>query len=538
MGRPATAAIRLTTGEREPVRYATTTALAATLVDGRERIFGLQTVDGATPLVGERILVKNNGVLNGIYDASEGEWHRSTDARSSRNLQKGTTVHIQAGATNAGNVYAFQTDKPVIGADIITLALYMTDSAAQDVMDARDVAVAAKDTAVGAAGTATAAAGAASASAGAAATSASTAEGHKDTAVAAAGTATAAAGTATGAAGTASTSAGQAMTFRNQAEGFKNAAEAAAASVTFTKDTDGTMAANSDAVVPSQAAVVTYVAAAIAAIRNGVSSAFDTLSEIATELALKAPLNSPALTGNPTAPTQTAGNNTTRLATTAFVTAAINAVLNGVSSAFDTLAEIATELGLKAPLNSPALTGTPTAPTAANGTNNTQIATTAFVLANGGSGITLLTPQGTTSGTTKDFTVPTNAKKIMVNVAGLSKSGSSHVIVQLGDAGGIETTGYLSGAYTGGTGSNTTTGFGIGISSGADVIHGKWELDLLDATNNTWVCAANMGGSNAAYGAVEGGSKSLSQAITTVRITMVNGTDTFDAGTANVSYMI
>lgn len=78
-----------------------------------------------------------------------------------------------------------------------------------------------------------------------------------------------------------------------------------------------------------------------------------------------APKNSPTLTGIPKAPTPAAGNNTTQIATTAFVQA-IAAALN-------------TALALKAPLASPGLTGTPTAPTAAQSTNNTQIATTAFV---------------------------------------------------------------------------------------------------------------------------------------------------------------
>lgn len=68
--------------------------------------------------------------------------------------------------------------------------------------------------------------------------------------------------------------------------------------------------------------------------------------------------------------------------------------LSGVSSA------IQTQLGLKAPLASPALTGTPTAPTATAGTNTTQIATTAFVLANvpAAGGMTLLGTLATTSG--------------------------------------------------------------------------------------------------------------------------------------------
>ncbi|MGY1417443.1 hypothetical protein [Pseudomonas aeruginosa] len=81
----------------------------------------------------------------------------------------------------------------------------------------------------------------------------------------------------------------------------------------------------------------------------------------------KAPLASPSLTGTPTAPTAAAGTNTTQIATTAFV-AAVKAALDATDA-------------LKAPLASPALTGTPTAPTAAAGTNTTQLATTAFVRA-------------------------------------------------------------------------------------------------------------------------------------------------------------
>jgi hypothetical protein len=82
-----------------------------------------------------------------------------------------------------------------------------------------------------------------------------------------------------------------------------------------------------------------------------------------TTFSAAAPLASPAFTGTPSMPTgttgvtQTAGNSTTALATTAFVTTADN---------------------LKAPLASPALTGVPTAPTAAAATSTTQLATTAF----------------------------------------------------------------------------------------------------------------------------------------------------------------
>ncbi|MBA5204401.1 tail fiber protein [Pectobacterium aroidearum] len=129
-----------------------------------------------------------------------------------------------------------------------------------------------------------------------------------------------------------------------------------------------------------------------------------------------APKNSPALTGTPTAPTTAQTTNNTQIATTAFVKTAIAALINGSPAALDTLQELANALGNDphfsttilnaiadvktdaanklnahasvldahpryAPKDSPAFTGTPTAPTAASNSNNTQLATTAFVKA-------------------------------------------------------------------------------------------------------------------------------------------------------------
>ncbi|HAD8627286.1 TPA_asm: phage tail protein [Salmonella enterica] len=159
----------------------------------------------------------------------------------------------------------------------------------------------------------------------------------------------------------------------------------------------------------TQIANAAFVYAAINALINGAPGTMDTLKEIAAAinndpkfsetinnaLALKAPLASPAFTGIPTAPTASQGANSTQIANTAFVKAAITTLINGAPGTLDTLKEIAAAinndpnysttinnaLALKAPLASPALTGIPTAPTAAQGTNNTQIATTAYVRA-------------------------------------------------------------------------------------------------------------------------------------------------------------
>lgn len=109
----------------------------------------------------------------------------------------------------------------------------------------------------------------------------------------------------------------------------------------------------------------------------------------------RAPLNSPTFTGVPAAPTAAGGTNTTQIATTAYVRGEISSLVASAPATLDTLNELATALGndanfsttvtnslaLKAPLASPAFTGTPTAPTAAVNTNTTQIATTAYVRA-------------------------------------------------------------------------------------------------------------------------------------------------------------
>ncbi len=110
---------------------------------------------------------------------------------------------------------------------------------------------------------------------------------------------------------------------------------------------------------------------------------------------LRALIDSPAFTGAPTVPTPAPGTNTTQIVNAAFVQAAITALINSSPAALDTLNELAAALGndadfattitnalaLKAPLNSPVLTGDPKAPTPAPGDNDTSIATTAFVQA-------------------------------------------------------------------------------------------------------------------------------------------------------------
>jgi hypothetical protein len=147
----------------------------------------------------------------------------------------------------------------------------------------------------------------------------------------------------------------------------------------------------------TQLATTAFVAAAVVASTTGVAT-FNTrtgavtLSGADITAAGGALLASPALTGNPTAPTAAPGDNDTSIATTAFVTAAITAA-GGVTSfntrtgAISLVLTDVTNVG-GAPIASPALTGTPTAPTATLGTSTTQLATTAFVAAALATGVT------------------------------------------------------------------------------------------------------------------------------------------------------
>ena len=153
----------------------------------------------------------------------------------------------------------------------------------------------------------------------------------------------------------------------------------------------------------------------------------------------------------------------------------------------------------------------------------------------------LATEQASTSGTSIDFTsIPAWAKRVTVQFVGVSTNGTSVPIVQIGDSGGLETSGYLGAAPQISTSSGTTnftTGFGLLNTWISSVIfHGTMVLTLEDATNNTWVAALSGSSSASAIAASGGGSKSLSAALDRVSITTVNGIDEFDAGAINILY--
>lgn len=147
-----------------------------------------------------------------------------------------------------------------------------------------------------------------------------------------------------------------------------------------------------------------------------------------------------------------------------------------------------------------------------------------------------------TTQTSVDFTsIPAGTFKIEVTFAALSTNGTSPPIIQLGDSGGIETTGYT-GAATNLTNAaavatvNLASGFLLsGSVAAASVLQGRITLNLHDALN-TWVAEGTAGGSNAAFSVTMAGFKTLSAELDSIRLTTVGGADQFDAGTINITY--
>jgi len=155
--------------------------------------------------------------------------------------------------------------------------------------------------------------------------------------------------------------------------------------------------------------------------------------------------------------------------------------------------------------------------------------------------VTSGTSVNSTSGTSINYTsIPSWVKRITVMYSGVSTSGSSNWQVQLGTSGGIVTSGYL-GAYlysngAGGACGNPTTGFVQFHDTPTNVRHGIVTICLLDSSSNTWAGNGFTAQSDANYIFYTSYSIALSGALTQLRITTVNGTDTFTAGKINILY--
>ena len=151
-------------------------------------------------------------------------------------------------------------------------------------------------------------------------------------------------------------------------------------------------------------------------------------------------------------------------------------------------------------------------------------------------GFTQSAVQATTSGTSVTFgSIPAGVKMIIVTFSTVSFSGSANIKVQIGDAGGIETSGYISSAMHISTDVHVTDSFLMySQGQGANAASGSMICTLQDADNFTWVESVSGGSDNGSHGSTSGGgTKSLSAELTQVK---VSG-GTFDLGKISIVYM-
>ena len=172
-------------------------------------------------------------------------------------------------------------------------------------------------------------------------------------------------------------------------------------------------------------------------------------------------------------------------------------------------------------------------PLTLNGTTGVQDNSGAFVAG---------TAVASTSGTSIDFTsIPSWVKRITVMFNGVSTNGSSTLQLQLGTSGGVDTSGYTSLNTILATGVNTTSftsGFGLTFSTSYTAASYTYSGTLIISLlgSNAWTLNGLLGSTGGPYIYPTTGSKSLSGTLDRVRITTVNGTDAFDAGTINILF--
>lgn len=136
--------------------------------------------------------------------------------------------------------------------------------------------------------------------------------------------------------------------------------------------------------------------------------------------------------------------------------------------------------------------------------------------------------------------IPSGVKRVTLHLINVSTSGTSPVIVQLGDSGGIETSDYnavlnVLTASSAVAVNSSAAGFQLPALDAAVERSGNLVFSLYNATN-LWVVSGSIACRGSAIGGTIAGYKSLSGVLDRLRITAANGTDTFDNGSINVSW--
>jgi hypothetical protein len=152
--------------------------------------------------------------------------------------------------------------------------------------------------------------------------------------------------------------------------------------------------------------------------------------------------------------------------------------------------------------------------------------------------IALATPVTLTTQTAVDFTVPSGTRRVSINFAEVSLSGTDTILVQIGPVAGVETSAYISssGAVVDAGSSDvatSTAGFIIATAVASQLFSGRMTLELLNISTNLWT--ETHAGSRAPTVTLGGGGrKAIAGELVNIRVTR-SGTNTFDAGSVNIT---
>ena len=230
------------------------------------------------------------------------------------------------------------------------------------------------------------------------------------------------------------------------------------------------------------------------AINDGTTTVAPSQNAVSDGLALKAPLVSPTFTGTPVAPTASdATTNTTQIATTAFVQSVsgglvADAINDGTTGVAPSQNAVFDGLALKASIADAIFTGTPTAPTAASGTNTTQIATTAFVQSAAASDINGLSDALVESGSIYIGSDPSSTTDDATNNTSLGETTLNAI-----------TTGDFNVAIGSNALSANTTGQ-YNAASGTNALYSNTTGSQNTASGSNALYSNTTGGSNVAFG--------------------------------------
>jgi hypothetical protein len=182
------------------------------------------------------------------------------------------------------------------------------------------------------------------------------------------------------------------------------------------------------------------------------------------------------------------------------------------------------------------LVGDDATQTLTNKTLTSPVITGASISSMASSVITSGTTVASTSGTSIDFTsIPSWVKRITVMYNGVSSNGTSPLQIQLGDSGGIETTGYASGAVRPAAITTSTTGLILQYDNNNTHLNTGLATIVLMGSNS-WVFNGICYSEVASTVQYSSGRKALSDTLDRIRFTTVGGTNTFDAGSINILY--